>query len=878
MNPTLRSEASIAWHSLAEPAVLARLESDWDGLAAGEVAARQRQYGANELPRAKTPSLAVIFFGQLKSPLIYILLAAAAVSVAMGDVSDAGFILFVVVLNATLGTGQEWKANREAAALQKLLRIAAQVKRGGVRGAVDAAELVPGDLVFLESGLRVPADLRLLTVNGLRVDEALLTGESVAVAKQAEVLEEDKGLAERTNMAFAGTLVESGRGVGVVVATGMRTEVGKISKSVAETEQSRPPLLVRMDQFARQVSWAVAGACGILGLVAWLRGTPLEEVFFLAVALAVAAIPEGLPVAITVALSIATSRMAKRNVIVRRLTAVEGLGSCTYIASDKTGTLTVNRQRVEEVWTPDGQERRAAVAFWAATASENEAKREGEQWVFTGDAVDVACWELAREAGLDLAALRGLRRLEVIPYESERAYAVTFFEEHGERRAALKGAPEVVLAMCRGQRGRDGVEPLDRAVAEAAMNRLSGAGQRVLAVASASDLSDETGARHPLPAFVLEGLIGLLDPPRPEAREAVERCRAAGIRVAMVTGDHPLTALAIARQVGIEAAPDNVVTGKELEQIGTPDAPLFLETVEWGRVFARVNPLQKLQIVESLRQLGHFVAVTGDGINDAPALKRAHVGVAMGSGTDVAKETASILVTDDNFASIEAGVEEGRFAYDNIRKVTYLLITAGFAEILLFALCAVVGLPLPLLPVHLLWLNLVANGIQDVSLAFERGEKASVKRPPRSPREGVFNQLMVEQVVWAGVVTAAVAFAGFYWLVEVERVALADARTKLLLLLIWVMNFHAFNCRSEYTSAFRIPLNRNWMLIGGVAAAQGLNALAMALPLGREVLKVTQVSFEQWIIPCGAGVCALLAMELFKWRRHGAAVAWARPD
>jgi len=618
------------------------------------------------------------------------------------------------------------------------------------------------------------------------------------------------------------------------------------------------------------------------------------------VALAVSAIPEGLPVAMTVALSIATGRMAKRNVIVRRLTAVEGLGSCTYIASDKTGTLTLNQQTVQSVWLPlDGlftikapegisttsgepvssneQARLAELCRLSMICSEATTRLKDGEWQFSGDAVDVAFWHLALKLNIDIEAVTAIQKAGEIPFESERAYSAAFYLEDGILHVAVKGAPEIIAARCQGVANGAAGEPLDIGEVETELASLTASGHRVMAIARGVVQTVPEGrplGEQDLPPLQLVGLTGLIDPPRTEVRDSVEKCTAAGIQVAMVTGDHPLTALAIARQVGIPATEEQVVTGRQLTEIGSPDVPLFLDTVKTARVFARVSPLQKLQIVDSLVKLGHFVAVTGDGVNDAPALKRANIGVAMGSGTDVTKETASIIVTDDNFASIEAGVEEGRFAYDNIRKVTYLLISQGFAEVVLFTLALLTGLPLPLLPVQLLWLNLVTNGIQDVALAFEGGESGAMNRPPRKPTEGIFNRLMIQQTLVSGTVIALLAYVNFYVLINYLGLTEFEARNRLLLLLVLIENYHLFNCRSEYVSAFRVPLRRNWMLVWGVLAAQGIHILAMFVGPGQKVLKVAPVSMSEWLIPFGIAATILVTMETFKFLKHGKQTAW----
>jgi magnesium-transporting ATPase (P-type) len=895
-----RVETPVAWHALPDEEVLRLLEASRQGLSGAEAAERLIEFGPNVLPTREPPAVLTIFFHQFLSPLIYVLLAAGLVAVLMGDATDAAFIFGVVLLNAGLGTFQEWKAEKSAASLQQLLKIVARVRRNGSDVELSADQLVPGDWVRLESGMRVPADLRLLESNNLAIDESFLTGESLASAKAPGPAAKDAPVADRHNMAYAGAIVTSGRAAGVVVATGLRTEVGKIAKSVTSAETTKPPLVIRMEQFARHVSFAVLIACVLLAGVALAKGMAWLDVFFLAVALAVSAIPEGLPVAMTVALSIATSRMAKRNVIVRKLTAVEGLGSCTFIASDKTGTLTLNKQTVKAVWLPgsglftvldsghwtgergapappDVEHAIAGLCRISMIASETAAQQENGVWKFAGDAVDVAFWDLALRQKIDPREVLGLEKAGTVPFESERAYSAAFFRSDGAIRVAVKGAPEVVLERCRETFGPGGAAPLDTAQFEAQLRALTESGHRVMAIATGRVDNPPEGRpldERDLPPLVLIGLVGLIDPPRAEVPEAVKRCREAGIEVAMVTGDHPLTALAIARQVGIDASSSSVVTGAQLAAVGSPDTPLFLDTVKRARVFARVSPMQKLQIVDALVRLGHFVAVTGDGVNDAPALRRANVGVVMGSGTDITKETASIIITDDNFASIEAGVEEGRFAYDNVRKVTALLIAKGMAEVLLFALTLVTGLPLPLLPVQLLWLNLVTNGIQDVALAFEGGEPGAMKRPPRKPSEGVFNRLMIEQTAVAGLVIALIGYANFYVFLNVLGLSEFDARNRLFLLMVLFENYHVFNCRSEYVSAFRVPLHRNWMLIWGVLGAQGIHILAMFFPPAQKVLQVAPVSLHEWLAPFAMASAVLVAMEIFKRLRHGKQIHW----
>jgi magnesium-transporting ATPase (P-type) len=887
-----------AWHSLPEKDIFEELKSSNGGLSSEDVSERQQEYGKNSLPVKKPVTVFTVLLHQFLSPLIYILIAAGIISVAMGDEKDAIFIFLVVFLNAGIGTHQEWKAEKSAAALQKMLVTTARVRRDGAEVQIPSDELVPGDIVFLESGNKVPADMRLFRASQMTADESFLTGESLASEKNIVVLDErDLPVTERHNIAYAGSIVMSGRGTGVVVETGSHTEVGKIAGSIASTKEAKPPLVLRMEQFARQITYIVIVASVLLAIIGLLEGMELMHVFFLAVALAVSAIPEGLPIAMTVALSIATNRMAKRNVIVRKLTAVEGLGSCTYIASDKTGTLTVNQQTVKMVSIPphdrflvsgegydilgevtdesgnqlNSDEAEHLVELAAAGIMCNEGEllfdSENKKWSHYGDAVDVAMLTFGYKMGLIPQEIRQESAITgEIPFESERRYAAIFYRSNGISKVAVKGAVETLLPFCRDMMTSRGLTDINKKEIESELIELAGMGYRVIGVASAQiDGGDEISAFEDLkePILTMLGLVCFIDPLRPEVKPAIDKCRSAGIQVGMITGDHPATALAIARELGIADSDSDVVTGAHLSETQDVESDEYIQKVAGKHVFARVSPLQKLHIVESLLKIGHFVAVTGDGVNDAPALRRANIGVAMGSGTDVAKDTASIIITDDNFASIEAGVEEGRFAYDNVRKVTYLLIATGLAEVIMFMLALIFFLPLPLLAVQLLWLNLVTNGIQDVALAFEGGEPDAMNRPPRKPTESIFDRLMIRQTVVAGTVMALVAFLTWYWLLSSgwEEVA---ARNMVLLLMVLLENFHVFNCRSEHISAFRVPLKRNLLLVGGVLAAQLIHVAALYIPFFQNVLRVSPVALQDWLLMLLLASLILAAMEIFK--------------
>ncbi len=855
------------------------------------------EFGPNRLPAREPPGIFTLFLHQFQSPLIYILLIASFISFALQDLQDGLFILAVVLLNAAIGLVQEWRAEQSASRLQGLLTITAHLKRGGREVTLDSAAIVPGDIVLLESGNRVPADLRLIHAANLAIDESLLTGESVAVEKDLALVEEDAPIGDRKNMAFGGTTVMTGRGMGVVTATGLRTEIGAIAAAVATTGASKPPLLIRMERFSRNIGIIVIGASVLVAAVSIARGIPYAEVFFLAVALAVSAIPEGLPVAITVALSIATSRMGKRNVLVRRLAAVESLGSCTMIATDKTGTLTVNEQTVKRVILPGGESFEVtgagydgegevrgsdgsapdprslghlkALGYAGAICNEGSLYREDSAWVHHGDAMDVALLALAIKLGIDPDRVRGDTRIEgTVPFEPEFRYSAVYYrDEAGDIRVAVKGALETILPFCRSMETREGTMPLDRPAVEGQLRELTRRGYRVLAIAGGAAGAVPPGppalADLP-PALSFLGLAGFTDPLRPDVPDAIERCRGAGVEVAMITGDHPDTALAIGRQIGLATDESQVVTGPELAAIGSPDLPEYFERVRSGRIFARVSPVQKLEIVDTLVRDGQFVAVTGDGANDAPALRRANIGVAMGSGTDVAKDTASMIITDDNFSSIVAGIEEGRYAYENIRKVTYLLVSTGFAEIILFALALIAGLPLPLLAVQLLWLNLVTNGIQDVALASEAGEPEAMKRRPRRPDEGIFNPLMIQETLLSGFLMGFIAFGAYFSLLSSGWDEFS-ARNVLVLLMVLLENFQALNCRSEFRSIFRVPLKSNYFLIIGILVAQGVQIAAMLTPAMQNVLDIGPVSLETWGVLLALASLVVVGMELFKW-------------
>ncbi len=883
-------------HTESAENVLDFLSSSHHGLSLQEAKQRLQQYGFNSLPKLKQAGVFQVFIHQFSSPLIYVLFAAAALSLVIKEWSDAGFIFAVLLINAIIGTVQEFSAQQAAAALQDLVRTCSRVLRAGDSYEIQSEELVPGDIVVLESGDRFPADMRLLTENNLEIDESLLTGESSSITKNADViLDEETVLADRQNMVFAGSLVVRGRAHAVVVTTALLTELGNIAASVLGKSSGKAPLLVRMETFTHRVAIIVGVAATIMSVIAFMRGMPIDEVFLLAVALAVSAIPEGLPVALTVALAVGMRRMAKRNVIVQKLVAVEALGSCTYIATDKTGTLTVNQLTIKKIVLPNNdswdvsgegiepegdvtknnkelliEEKKLLERLCQVAVLSNEGflgKRD-HGWTSHGDPMDVALLVLAHKAGFVKDDIKE-RYVEtaMIPFESERQFAASLNKINATTTYTyVKGAYEKLLPMCSFMATTNNDVIIDINLITKQAEILATEGYRVLALVS-GEIKKEEFSDTQLKNLTFIGLVGVIDPLRSEAKDAVIACQQAGIVVAMVTGDHPVTAFSIARELGLANNQNQVITGSELKQkIKNTDE--FDTLVSTARVFARVEPTQKLNIVNSLQRNGHFVAATGDGANDAPALKAAEVGVAMGKyGTDVARESAELIITDDNFSSIVAGIEEGRVAYNNVRKVIFLLISTGAAEIVLFTLALLSGLPLPLLAVQLLWLNLVTNGIQDVALAFEPAEGNELKSPPRSPKEGIFNRVMIERVILSALVIGVVAFLVFQYLYA-QGYGLDAARNGTLLLMVLFENIHVFNSRSETRSVFTHNPLRNHFLLFGTLAAQLIHIGAMYTPWISDVLRIHPVSLDYWFDMLLISIIILIVMEAHKLLRR----------
>ncbi len=885
-----------AHHGLATHEVVLLLETDSErGLSGDEAERRLQRFGPNLLPEAKTAGLLVRFVRQLNHPLIYVLLGAGIITVVLGQLVDASVIFGVVLVNATVGFVQESRAEAALDALRAIVQTSAKVRRDGHVTSLASEQLVPGDLVLVEAGDKVPADLRLLTIGELQVDESALTGESVPVAKDEVVLPTATPVADRLNMVYAGTLVTHGSGTGVVVATGAETELGEIHRLVGTAATLATPLTRKLTWFSKVLTVAILALAGLTFGVGVLRGERASEMFTAAVALAVGAIPEGLPAAVTITLAIGVSRMARRRAVVRRLPAVETLGSTTVVGSDKTGTLTENQMTVRAVWTSDdsfevtgsGYAPEGAVVHhgepapadadgalrWTllAGAACNDARlsHSDETWSVVGDPTEGATLVAAAKMGLDRESVRAsFPRVATIPFSSDRQYMATLHHPtDGSLPVILvKGAVERVVALCGLEMAADGqTRPLDAERVARAADELAQQGLRVLAMATGRIVDpvafgDESFAG----TLVLTGLQAMLDPPRPEAIAAVRSCHSAGIAVKMITGDHAATATAIAVQIGLlddRRCEGDVLTGAELEALSSEDYP---DAVERASVFARVSPEQKLGLVEGLQARGHVVAMTGDGVNDAPALQQADIGIAMGrGGTEVAKEAADMVLTDDDFATIEAAVEEGRGVFDNLTKFIVWTLPTNMGEGFVILVAIMLGIALPILPVQILWINMTTAVALGLMLAFEPKEGGIMLRPPRDPRKPLLTGALVLRIL----LVSALLVGGAWWLYEWERgsgASIAEARTAALNLFVAVEAFYLFSCRSLTGSMWRVGVFSNRWIIGGVAV-QAVGQVAITyLPVMNDAFQTAPIGFSVWLRIFAFAIAASVVVAIDK--------------
>ncbi|MGO3151074.1 MAG: cation-translocating P-type ATPase [Galactobacter sp.] len=872
------------WHALDPDEVRQRREAPEDGLSASKAAARLAEMGPNALAESKRDSWFITLTKQFRSPMVAFLAIAAVITAIQHEVFDMAVILLVLVLNATIGFWQARKSEADVRALQNLSSPEATVVRDGLTQRIDAADLVPGDTVHLESGDRVPADVRLTDVNSLQVDESMLTGEVLPASKNTATVAEEAGAGDRKNMAFSGTMVVSGRATGVVVETADRTELGAIA-TLVQTGSSKTPLQEATDQLEKYIGVALVASAVVIFAASLVMGESLSNTFRTTVALVVSAMPEALPIVLSVAMGVGVSRMAKHNAVVRNLPSVETLGSTTVIGSDKTGTLTVNRMTVERVWTPDGRVleeldapsdlTRAQRASLRTGALTNDATQHPEdESKLMGDAVDVAMATAGLRVGAVQESERAARPLADMPYEPDLAYSQTLHSHEDRAVLHVKGAPEVILQFCTAMAGPEGLLPVDVDLVRSTIDSMAEDGLRVIATAHLEmpDGADRSGAEGtrgsasggtlPTPSgMVLTGLQGMMDPPRPGVADAIQQCREAGIHVMMITGDHPVTAAAIGARLGLDGkAP--ALTGAEMATLGDLD---LLERLRTTSVAARMSPQDKLRIVKVLKADRNIVAITGDGVNDAPALKAASIGVAMGkSGTDVARESADLVLTDDNFVTIVDAVDQGRVTFESIRKATFFLLSNGIAALIAVAINTFSDLPLIFLPVMLLIMNVVTNGIQDIALSFEKGEGDELKQKPRAVGEGVLNRAMWLRTVitgcWMGAGTLVV-----YRLAHEAGFELDHCRTLALITMVMFNFFQVFSARAERKSLFTLnPFGNPFLLISAVTALVIQWALTV-IPPAADLIGLSPLSSWEWLMCAlvGASVLAIVEAEKF---------------
>lgn len=840
--------------------VFKKVNSDINGLSNKETLKRLERDGYNTLPKKKDESFLHIFVKELKDPIVILLVVTAVFSLLIGEVVDALAIFFIIIVDLLLGSIQEWKAGKSVSNLSNMIEVNTLVKRDGEEISIHASNLVVGDIVFLTSGDKISADMRIIECNNFTVDESVLTGESIAVNKNIEVIDKDVAISDMKNMVFAGTTVSTGRAICVVTGTGLNTEIGKIASKVATTKKEKSPLTIRMDKFSKQISIAIIIIAIVIAFILSFKNISFNEIFLSVVALSVSAMPEGLPLALTMALTITSNRIYKKHVIVKKLNSVESLGSCTYIASDKTGTLTINKQMAKRIVFPDGEEFDVDkdnvidknVRFISELGYINNEAIMNKDKKYLGDSIDIAFKILGNKLDVDSSNINILKRIE---YESEKQYSAVFYEKNGKNYCTVKGSLEKILSFC-STRLRRKIMSQNELLAKD--------GYRVIAIAYKEIEKKKEYSERDLERLMFVGLVAFIDPVRSDASSAIKECKKAGITTIMITGEHPLTAYAIAKKLGIASRKsevcDTVLLNDELKK----GEKHFDNFIKGKKVFTRMSPLDKLEIVNSLKRSGEFVAVTGDGVNDSPALKSANIGIAMGSGTDVSKDVSDMIILNDSFASIVDGVREGRGAYSNIRKISYMLLSCGFAEVLFFLLSILFNLPMPLVAIQLLWLNIVTDGLQDFALSFEGVEDDVMNKPPIKTNDTLFNKELFSEVFVSGLFIGVLVFLVWKYLLD-SGMEVGVARGYIMALMVFIQNIHVLNCRSEDESFFKVHLKGNVLIPIVIVGSILLQVIVMESPILSKMLKTVSIPFIDCVFLFVISLSILVVVEIYKY-------------
>ena len=844
------------------------------GLNNSDASRRLEKYGFNTIPRKEKESLFVIFIKEIFDPIVLLLFLAALFSFFTGEIVDGIGILIIIFIDLIIGTYEENKANKTIDSLQELVPLNVKVIRNNKEIEIDIKKLVPGDLVCLESGDKISADMRIIEAHNLTVDESILTGESIPITKDSKVIKDENiSINSQSNMLFAGCNIVTGRGMAIVVGTGINTEVGKIADTLSNSREEKSPLTIRMEKFSKQISAVIIVFSILLAILLYIKGFELNEILISVIALSVSALPEGLPLALTMALTIASNKMAKKKVIAKKLYSVEALGSCTVIASDKTGTLTVNEQTAKRIILPNDLDYEITGTGYMVEGSVVGEKLDFAREIVTlgvinneatftkdnmlGDKIDLAFLVL----GQKLKIKENANIIDSIPYESSNGYSAVFYEENDKVYCTIKGSLEVVSKF---SSSINFLKTNNFNKIYKQNEELSKDGYRVIAIAKGEVNKKNNYTAKDIKDLKFMGLVGFIDPIRKDAIKAIKDSMNAGINVLMITGDHPLTAFKIAKDLKLTNSYDEVATGNEIEDYLKKSDREFDDFIKTKKVFARVSPLEKLRIVESLKRQGEFVAVTGDGVNDALALQSANIGIGMGSGTDIAKDTSKIILLDDNFKSIVSGIFEGRVAYSNIRKIVYFLLSCGLAEVLFFTLSILFNMPMPLLAIQLLWLNVVTDGIQDIALSFEKGDKSILANSYHNPKDGLFDRKMISEILISGITIGLIVFGLWIYLINYKNLDVNIARTYVMALMIIIQNFHAFNCRSEDKSIGDISLFSNKIFVVGIIGSIILGISVIQIKFFNIILKTTGMPLNNLCLIFALGLIILLVMEIYK--------------